>query len=148
MKKFSELTHLIKESYYEDLSDYKYNLRFADCDIKSIGWLDINHEFTKGDVDINIINKLKNIEPFVQHKGWHTCEFCNEGTSSNELWICGDNGQIYAMPRMIIHYIEQHKYLPPKEFLDSIKNNCYTKGDKIFDSSLNKIVNKIRLNLK
>ena len=34
-----------------------------------------------------------------------------------EIWIPGHNEKIYASPALIIHYIEEHDYCPPEEFM-------------------------------
>jgi len=55
--------------------------------------------------------------------GFHSCEYCIEGDSemsSGEVILEFKNGHSYIMPDMILHYIADHKYLPPREFIDDV----------------------------
>jgi hypothetical protein len=75
--------------------------------------------------------------PMELYRGIHVCELCH---APEELKRAGDkawmewarhrasNGEIrvrrgevtYAAPVLIVHYIQQHGYLPPQEFLQAI----------------------------
>lgn len=48
--------------------------------------------------------------------GEHDCEVCNNHTDRGEILII-DGEIMYVTPRMIVHYIKTHSYLPPEEFL-------------------------------
>ena len=118
------------EMFFTDLSSYSdsEDLRFKKAfeSWVRIGWLDSKHNFSKGDVDQEIIDKLKQLEPYVRTKGWHSCEFCKTeedrwaARSSTEFKITGKNGITYAFPQMLLHYITKHNYKPPQEFLDAV----------------------------
>lgn len=116
-------------SYYQDLTPYNYHHH----SIKelNVGWLDKNFPFEKGEVPAGFLNNLKKIaeHQVFQTRGFHFCDFCREqvvdgkikcATSSSELRVIGKNGISYASPQMIVHYIEDHQYLPPKEFVDAV----------------------------
>jgi len=115
--------------------------------MKSVGWLDKDHTFETGDVDSDIIDKLESMESSVQHMGHHNCPFCGGGfdsaRSSNEIWVVSKEGKIYACPRMIIHYIRDHKYLPPQEFLDAVKYG-YDFKDPISRELTKNMMDKLR----
>lgn len=123
----------INMSYFPDLTEYTYNPKIKG--IKNIGWLAKNQEFTKGEVDINTLNKLKSIKPNIRTKGIHPCEFCYKAGGSSEIWVSSKDGQIYSSPSLIVHYIEHHGYLPPKEFLDAIIDG-YTYDEPEFKTAM------------
>lgn len=70
-------------------------------------------------------------------RGHHSCEFCGlgevharyEGVQKSlgwaEIWIPrldgNQNNTFYAAPTLIVHYIANHDYCPPKEFLDAVE---------------------------
>jgi len=37
-----------------------------------------------------------------------------------EIWIPDSSQGYFAAPDLIIHYIEEHQYLPPREFLSAL----------------------------
>lgn len=114
------------ESYYQDLTPYTYG-RSLDKNSVNIGWLDPKHDFQKGDVDKEIIEKIKNLPEAERYKGYHFCEFCQTEdrfkkarTSVNKRITY--NGVTYHFPGLLDHYIEVHNYLPPQEFLEAVKS--------------------------
>jgi hypothetical protein len=108
--------------YFEDLYEEKNN--YNDVIKVKVAWLDTVAPFTTGDCPQEFVNKLKKIKPKIYTKGWHTCPFCRDATSSTQFLIPvpGENKKFYDVPYMIIHYIEEHNYLPPQEFIDTVMN--------------------------
>lgn len=107
--------------YFPDFHIEKaYNGRLQ---LVKIGWLDTQN-YTKGEVSQEFLEKLKEIPFSIRTKGWHDCPFCSKAKSSNQYYIPlkGDiTGRIfYDAPEMIIHYCEEHNYLPPQEFIDAV----------------------------
>ena len=47
--------------HYTDLSSYSNEISFAINEVKNIGWLSKNHEFTTGETEQDFIDKLKKI---------------------------------------------------------------------------------------
>ncbi len=93
-----------------------------------IGYLSIDESFEKGEVSINFLNKLHilwNEGLTLMSLGFHECEFCidegnykNRGRSSSEKELVDRENKVrYKFPKMIFHYIEKHKYLPPLDFI-------------------------------
>ena len=35
--------------------------------------------------------------------------------------IAGENDRVFAAPRMILHYIVKHRYLPPEAFIEALR---------------------------
>jgi len=123
----------------EDLSVYDYMVRNES--VKAVGWLE--GEFEKGKIDSKVIELLEKYPIKNRCRGWHSCEYCvnEEHASGNgEYWTVGKKG-VYAAPSLIIHYIKEHNYLPPEEFIDSILN-----GIKPDNELYDKIINETETN--
>ena len=94
----------------------------------AIGYLSIDEDFEKGDVSQNFLNKLRILYEeggMSGHLGHHECEFCidegnyeNRGMSSCEKELTDKENKVrYKFPEMIFHYITNHHYLPPLDFI-------------------------------
>jgi len=106
--------------YFEDLhiEETHFGIKHT-----KIAWLDEGKQYTKGKCPSEFVEKLKTLDVRVHTKGWHTCPFCKNATSSTQF-IWQIKGKLhYDVPEMIIHYIEEHDYLPPQEFIDFVMNN-------------------------
>jgi hypothetical protein len=104
-------------AYFADLTRCDY----SGCrGFLAVGWLDKAHDFPKGEVEPDLVDILArlwgNRNPNMSHRGWHNCEFCGEATSSHCIAVGG-----YVSPAMIIHYIQDHGYKPPDEFLQALR---------------------------
>ncbi|PHS00955.1 MAG: hypothetical protein COA78_23230 [Blastopirellula sp.] len=51
--------------------------------------------------------------------GYHTCEICNKYDDRGEVLLIHED-KYFVVPHMIIHYVKDHKYLPPDEFLSAL----------------------------
>lgn len=125
--------------YYPDLSDYVYFEGISFPDVINVGWLDEKHKIATGTCESRIIDKLValtleegNIQSVVNvMRGVHSCPFCGKRDiwvgrngrkallGNAELWIPSTR-KIYVAPNLIIHYIDEHQYRPPAEFLDAV----------------------------
>ena len=106
-----------------------------------MGWLDGVHPFPIGEVEPSLIEKMKLLatRPVELYRGKHTCELCSGapdmfvGKTINPAWgkwaeQRSSNGEIrvanedvvFAAPVLIVHYIEEHGYLPPAQFLEAL----------------------------
>ena len=118
-------------SYYADLTPYEYS--DSDHEMSNIGWLAIGHNFEVGDVSSGFVDALTlcAVESFHETRGFHSCEFCAEESPVRvkrpdgsryvslgmaEIHVAGANGQRYAAPDLIVHYVLAHNYRPPEEF--------------------------------
>ncbi|TJZ92429.1 DUF7919 family protein [Actinacidiphila oryziradicis] len=55
--------------------------------------------------------------------GEHYCEICPSGAriaGNGEVHVITPDGIIYCAPWLILHYIEDHGYVPPAEFVDGL----------------------------
>lgn len=57
--------------------------------------------------------------------GFHVCEYCNQATSSGDIYLYFDNST-WQMPDMILHYIAVHNYLPPDSFIRDLICGSFT----------------------
>ena len=127
-------------AYFPDLSVYAYG-HGHHPGVVHVGWLDGVHPFPKGDVDSRLIEKIKLLaaKPVELYRGRHLCEVCSQPKdlvrtfdpecqwmkwadsrrSNGEIRVASD-GITYAAPVLIVHYIEEHGYLPPAQFLEAI----------------------------
>ncbi|MEU5950467.1 HEAT repeat domain-containing protein [Micromonospora sp. NPDC047465] len=53
--------------------------------------------------------------------GWHDCDFCGAFEGNGEYRYYLPDGEIYAAPMMILHYVEEHGYRPPGELRDGLR---------------------------
>jgi len=113
--------------HFDDLSNDTY---LGHCPyLKSIGWLGAGHEFTTGDPPADLVALLE--EQLKDHwccfacAGRHGCEFCQaegrEHLDSRNFIIPGKT-TAYLAPGMILHYVQQHRYLPPAEFIEALRD--------------------------
>jgi hypothetical protein len=137
-----------KVAYFPDLSPYAYG-HGHHPGVVHVGWLDGAHPFPKGQVEPALVEKLKLLatKPVELYRGKHICEVCirppnivqtyvpNRGKMidpdsawmkwASERWSNGEirvanDGVIFASPVLIVHYIQEHSYLPPTEFLEAV----------------------------
>lgn len=129
--------------HYADLSLYTHHLRDALTNVKNVGWLKGGQEFSSGAVEPYLVNRLKqafigagkfNAETVLIRGAQHRCEICGaspgvvqidgkkKSLGASEIWIPGGGDTYYAAPSLIIHYIEEHQYLPPSEFIGAISS--------------------------
>lgn len=122
--------------YYPDLSP----LVRAGHHVRAVGWLDAQHGFERGVFEQELFAKLARLSAKPQNKtrGYYPCPFCADSFSggylrgvpieldgrtvhlgSAEIHVIG-NGVVYAAPDLIVHYVDRHGYLPPREFLDAV----------------------------
>lgn len=92
----------------------------------NVGWLDPGHDFPRGDLPAELVEKLDGIcraSRFNMTRGWHCCRFCSGSGAhgSAEIRIMGD-GVVYAAPTLIAHYVAAHRYLPPEGFVRALRD--------------------------
>lgn len=135
--------------YYTDGSKYIYTGESEIDNVINIGWLSHQFSYNKGEVCVDVKNKILEIIYLKQcnvTRGLHRCDFCkseNFVTNHNnikillghaEIWIPSISGNfIYASPTLIYHYIDQHNYLPPANYIESILGfDLDTEGIQVF----------------
>ncbi|WP_217561224.1 hypothetical protein [Streptomyces sp. GbtcB6] len=124
-------------THYSDLSLYDFDF-YSEPEGLTVGWLEGDQEFTTGDVSADDLAILADIGRLKQKKsrGYHYCTICTEKTDryaesprfgtryqlgSAEIRVVSDDGTLYVAPNLIIHYISDHGYLPPAEFISAVR---------------------------
>jgi hypothetical protein len=130
--------------HYVDLSSYCHEISFNIDDVKNVGWIGRNQEFACGESEQKFIDKLKTIilksgkgtyDVLVDKiRGSYECPICGEQEleirdentyfilGSAEVWIPDSKvcGNYFSVPGLIVHYIEDHQYRPPEEFINAV----------------------------
>lgn len=138
-------------TYYPDLSPYEYYQ--TEFSTVNIGWLDAAHEYSKGPVPNEFIERLWAFchEPVHQSKGFHACELCRKPVfglnvkrgsdsiqlGSAEIRVFGKDGMTYAAPNLIYHYVVEHCYRPPEEFIQAVMESPLP-GSPEYEALLNR----------
>jgi hypothetical protein len=122
---------------YPDLSPYQYTPG-TDGNVVNVGWLGRESKFVAGSLDKRFRFELRKRaeNPINVMRGWHDCELCDAESpirigplagvhghislGTGELWVTGDKGVIYAAPTLIVHYVEDHGYVPPAAFVSAL----------------------------
>lgn len=121
--------------FIEDLSTNGYFVHGAN--VRAIGWLEIGHPFTRGPVPGDILATLKaqvvKAYQVAYHMGFHECSLCPAGQKRTGLdnLLVPTRELLYVAPELVIHYIEDHGYRPPDQFLEAVQN-CPEQGSVEF----------------
>ncbi len=130
--------------YFEDFSPYQYG-GAIDPGVLNVGWLDADHPFEIGEVDESLVARLvrlANSNTRNVYRGWHNCELCRVespivlpcpeapngkvGLGHSEILVPAPGGVAYAAPTLVIHYISNHQYKPPAEFVTAVNRIAMT----------------------
>jgi len=118
--------------WYDDLENCDY---FGDYlgpeaanSFLAVGWLERGHDFTSGNIDKEIYDRLCELfqDPFQPgiFAGPHMCDLCQWQFSEkfggvHNLFV--PNGEtIFVCPELILHYIDAHWYEPPASFCEAV----------------------------
>jgi hypothetical protein len=127
-------------TYFADGSAYSYGDTGEAGPRVNVGWLSPSHPYQTGAVPEDLVALLAHRCSMGVHRtrGLHRCEFCvfagpgrKPPTSvrdedrefivgSAEIRVTGPSGIVFASPDMIIHYVTDHGYKPPEEFLEAL----------------------------
>lgn len=110
--------------FIEDLSTEAY---FARGDhVRAIGWLEGNHPYLRGPVPEEFLAALKRhvasaYQP-VLFLGPHRCTLCSddEGPFGIRNLLIPTPTLLYVSPELVLHYVEDHGYKPPDEFIAAV----------------------------
>lgn len=123
-------------TYYADLTQYEYFK--SQSSMRNVAWLDCEYDYHKAPVPHEMVYHLMNLAKSPQNmtRGFHTCNLCEvppivlENDAYYNAWSLPrrGNGEIhlqnkkgtFVAPVLIIHYITDHQYCPPQEFIDAV----------------------------
>jgi hypothetical protein len=140
--------------YFEDLTLCRYHTGALDANnwpvpLLAVGWLEQSHQYTQGVAPSSLTPRLQAFIaaaadaslPYLNFRGLHSCTLCSPGvpaalleSSYINLLIPGRR-VVFASPAGIIHYITDHSYLPPSEFIEAV-NACPTYGSDDYHAAL------------
>jgi hypothetical protein len=126
-------------TYFADLAPIGY-LGKNSGKALAVGWLEADHDYPRGAVGPDVVAALERLyqhtwQP-VTAAGWHDCSLCGrkpeDGPITREIGgerellgaknlLVPAGSVIYAAPSLILHYIENHGYRPPDEFLEALR---------------------------
>jgi hypothetical protein len=126
-------------TYFKDGSPYGYLPEFIDGSV-NVGWLDAAEPYTTGDVPAELVERLVELcrNSVNRTRGWHYCNLCPKPTESfpqpitvkspagdfpvgfGEIRVQGKDGVRYAAPDLIAHYVVEHHYRPPEQFVHTV----------------------------
>ncbi len=132
-------------TYFQDLTPYSYSERDKELGLLSlnIGWLAGQQPFSRGETPQEFRTQLFQFcldENLVHiYRGFHECEICNlpsrewaerrhsiygdkaefASIGDGEIRVIGESA-IYAAPALIYHYVVDHEYKPPDDFIQAV----------------------------
>jgi hypothetical protein len=69
--------------------------------------------------------------------GWHDCIYCKPGqkneyinTSSGDIILKFASDNIWQVPDMILHYMRDHGWMPPPDFINDVLYSNLTGGSR------------------
>jgi hypothetical protein len=134
-------------TYFKDLSQYTFLPRKAAPMAKNVGWLERGRAFDQQEPTEEVLEALwSHVTILVmQTRGRHLCDLCRPAKSivaqrnkrrvllgTSEMRIFGD-GEIYAAPSLIFHYVHTHHYKPPAEFVAALLNGPRPPNQEYFE---------------
>ena len=137
-------------TYFADLTDYSYIPRghASHAVTKNVGWLSTGHAFETGEPTEALLDRLWSYcaVSVAQTRGIHQCEFCptkdvrfveRKGDSlllgTAEIRVFAGLGCIYAAPTLIYHYVSDHDYKPPEQFIQALMVDPTPPAAEYFD---------------
>ncbi|WP_049804481.1 DUF7919 family protein [Microlunatus phosphovorus] len=123
-------------TFFSDFSNYRYRATLVP--MVNIGWLGAGRSFPTGPVPTDVIEKLMLLTEDLHNimRGVHDCEFCQEESpirlaakvprgyvslGMGELHRIDVDETIFTAPSLVIHYIIQHNYQPPENFIRAVR---------------------------
>ncbi|WP_422929099.1 hypothetical protein [Singulisphaera sp. PoT] len=125
-------------AYFADLTPYTYN--YGTEIMLNVGWLGPGHPLPRGPVSMAFAHELEILaqSPVNRTRGQHICPFCKPPLDviemdpkyrdvwemfracNTEIHVRGESGVIYCAPTLIVHYVTEHQYQPPAEYIAAV----------------------------
>jgi hypothetical protein len=123
-------------THYIDLTAYSYGATdHSEASARNIGWLAAGVDFPTSPADPKFVQRLWRYCGISvgQTRGLHECEMCRSRNAnevrrgderlllgSAEIRVVSREGHVYAAPNLIYHYVVDHSYAPPPEFVSAV----------------------------
>lgn len=144
-------------THFRDLTPYSYGAADSpNAGARNIGWLAAGVDFPTSPPDQSFVDRLWLFckVSIGQTRGLHECELCRSRDAnaarrneeelllgSAEIRAIGEQGQLYAAPNLIYHYVVSHNYSPPPEFVHAVLLGPCPPEDAYYER-----LSKLRLN--
>ncbi len=107
---------------------------------RTFGWLEPGHDYATGACPPGLLRTLQEAgdHPVDQTRGRYSCRFCPSShdelrplpklttasgrellLGSASLEVLDTTGQAWIAPDLVLHYVVEHRYLPPAELADA-----------------------------
>jgi len=137
-------------THFEDLTPYSYGaIDGPEASARNVGWLAAGAAFPKmSSPDPQFVDRLWRFckVSVGQARGLHECELCCSHEAnvvqrngeelllgSAEIRVISSEGQLYAAPNLIFHYVVSHNYSPPLEFVRAVLFGACPPDDGYYD---------------
>ncbi len=127
-------------AYFRDLSHCTY-FQIYPANWLAVGWLSSSFAYSQGAVSTQFLSALEQLTKKPVHLclGTHDCEFCqipkeivgleqghkyrwdNKLLGNGEIHVPGARGIVYVAPILVYHYVKEHQYKPPEEFIQAVE---------------------------
>jgi hypothetical protein len=129
-------------THYADLSPYEYVKESVPAAVTAVnvGWLEPGEEYPQGDVPDGFVEALATIvrdSRQMKMRGWHGCGLPHVGYTADypirvdvggqkvalggaEVRVVARSGEWMIAPDLILHYVSDHSYKPPADFIDAV----------------------------
>ena len=105
----------------------------------NVGWLDAEHPFATGVLPASLLDALFSIceqRRTEVTRGYHPCPFCIQPSYGGvlverfgrrlllggaEIRLPLPGGPVFAAPDLVLHYVADHGYLPPPQFVAALQ---------------------------
>jgi hypothetical protein len=124
-------------SFFPDMGRASYVA--AGDHVRAVGWLHPDHPYSRGEVSAEFLERLKKFAAqsrasaealyFGASGGLHTCELCGRAHDIGSFGVPGGD-LLFIAPPMVVHYIEQHGYCPPPEFVAAVLRSPLPETDE------------------
>jgi hypothetical protein len=115
-------------AYYPDLTPYEYKRGHEP--MLNVGWLANGKLYPRGPVPAQLVAALRALaeSPVNLRRGFHVCDLRPSRNvrprGNGEVRVRSAAGVTYAAPALIWHYVADHEYLPPREFIDAVTRSA------------------------
>jgi len=117
-------------TYFPDLTPHTYVEPVTDHVLLNVGWLDAVHPYARGNTPPEFQARLGELcqRPIHLHRGIHSCELCplesvgggSPRAGNGQVRVEAADGRRYAAPTLVWHYVQEHNYCPPVEFISAV----------------------------
>jgi hypothetical protein len=113
----------------------------------AVGWLDPSHPYPVGNVDDEFLGHLFEAcrtHAVARTRGWYRCPFCRSEAGVEppapttvarggeflpvgdaEIRVVTKDGTWLVAPTLVLHYVLEHAYRPPPEFVEAVTSSRF-----------------------